>query len=42
MMELRRDRCRYVSADGSIYVPLRAYKAPQVDLVWNEAWVGLI
>lgn len=27
MMDLRRDRCRYVSADGSIYVPLRAYKA---------------
>ena len=41
MIELRRDRCRYVSADGSIYVPLRA-KAPQVDLVWKEARVGLI
>ena len=26
-MELRRDRCRYVSADGSIYVPLRVHKA---------------
>lgn len=42
MMELRRGRCRYVSADGNTYVPLRAYKAPEVDLVWKEARVGLI